>query len=394
VSFKIEAAQRVQRLPPSYVFDALAKRKREARGKGLDIIDLGIGDPDYGRPEAIREEISQEVHDHSNDRYPDTEGLVEYRQAWADLYRRDWGVELDPKCEVHHLIGGKEGIGHIPLALVNPGDIVLIPTPAYPVYLDGTILAHGTPVPLPLTMGTGFLPDFRAVASELAELAKVVWINSPHNPTGSVASLDYFEQLVDWAIRHKTIVLSDATYSHINSSGKPTPSILQVPKAKEVAAEFHSVSKMFSATGDRCGVIVGNQDIIAALHRVKASIDSGGSNFVQEAYAKHLLTSDQYIRALNAWYDVLREEAKKVLKGLGITFLDSGATFYLWSKTPDGFDSDEQFVHDLLDATGIVCTPGSGFGEAGGGYFRISLAATNIERIQEMGSRLQKFLAR
>ncbi len=388
-----QLAKRVQQLPGSYIFGEIAKRKTKAREKGLEIIDFGIGDPDWGTPGEIVNAIVRSVRDKVNHRYPDTEGTASYRTAWAKLYQQDWGVELDPKTEIHHLIGGKEGIGHFPLAFVNPGDIVICPDPAYPVYDEGTILAGGQPYYLPTLPENGFLPDFRSVPRDVAKNTKIIWVNSPANPTGAIASLEYFGELAEWAAHNNIIVCSDATYSHINGSGQPTPSFLQVPGAKEVGVEFHSVSKTFSATGFRLGVVVGNAELIAGLHRVKASLDSGGPTFIDMAFAAYLLAEDDYVAVLNKHYTQKRRALQSMLRGLGFGPHETDATFYVWARNPERFSESEPFTYGLIEKKGVVCIPGKGLGRANGeGFTRWSVAAIREEEIGEAESLIREYM--
>ena len=394
MSVKIEVADRVKRLPKSYIFAEVAKRKRAAANAGLDIIDFGIGDPDFGAPPAVVAAITKNLQDKANHRYPDTEGTREYREAWAILYERDFGVKLDPEKQVHHLIGGKEGIGNFPNAFVNPGDIVICPDPAYPVYDEGTILAEGEPYYLPLRAENNFIADFREIPEEIARRAKIFWSNYPNNPTGATADLDYFTNLARWAQRYNVIVCSDNTYSHINSFGSPTPSFLRAPGAMEVGVEFHSVSKTFSFTGARCGVVIGNADIIAGLHRIKSTLDSGGSDFVQLGVAAHLLGCSDYVTEINSIYTERRVAFQKVLADLGFGSFDSNATFYVWDKNPAGWSSEE-LAYGLIEQTGVVLIPGNGLGRTQGeGYIRGSVACAGLESIEKAGTRIKKFLAK
>ena len=391
---QIPVAQRVLRLPESYVFGKIAKAKTAAREAGRTIYDFGIGDPNWGAPSELIESIATSLRDTRTHDYPDTEGLPVYRQAWADLYKLDWGVELDPETEVHHLIGGKEGIAHAPLPFVNPGNIVICPDPGYPVYDEGTIIAGGEPYYLPLLEENGFLPDFESVPEEIARRAKIIWVNYPNNPTGAVADLGYFTRLARWGKRSETMVFSDVTYSHINGSGQPTPSFLQAPGSMEIGVEFHSISKTFSFTGARCAVVVGNQDIIKGLHRIKSGMDSGGPDFIQEGVALHLLGCREYIGDLNDAYSARREAMQEMLRGLGFVPHDSDATFYVWAKNPPGFEDSEAFAYDLIEKTGVVCVPGKGLGrENGEGYTRWSVARTSIHDIEDAEPYISTYLS-
>ncbi|MEX0621963.1 MAG: aminotransferase class I/II-fold pyridoxal phosphate-dependent enzyme [Candidatus Woykebacteria bacterium] len=379
---EIQVAQRVKNLPESYVFGKIAKAKAAAREAGRRVYDFGIGDPDWGAPIEMVEDIITALRDPTTHDYPDTEGLRVYREAWAGLYRQVWGVLLDPETEVHALIGGKEGIGHVPLAFVNPGDIVICPDPAYPVYDEGTIIAGGEPYYLPLLEENGFLPDFESVPQDIAARAKIFWINSPNNPTGSKANLKYFTRLAKWGKQTETMVFSDATYSHIGSE-RPSPSFLQAPGSMEVGVEFHSISKTFSFTGARCAAVVGNSDIIKGLHRIKASLDSGVPDFIQEAVATHLLSCEEYTDRINNEYSRLRVALQQELANLGFAPYKSEATFYVWAKNPTGFEDSEAFAYDLIEKTGVVCVPGKGLGRQNGeGYTRWSVARATMGDIR------------
>jgi LL-diaminopimelate aminotransferase len=389
----IEPAGRLTHLPPTYVFGRVARAKKAALDAGLSVIDFGIGDPDRGTPQSIIDSMCQHAQYAANHRYPDTEGTIEYREAWARFYLNEWGVTLDPDGEVHSLIGGKEGIGHIALALVNPGDIVICPDPGYPVYDEGTILAGGVPYYVELSAENDFLPDFESIPSDVAQRAKIFWINSPNNPTGAVASLAYFEALAEWARRHNIIICSDATYSHIGSN-IPAPSFMQATGAKDIGVEFHSVSKTLCATGFRLGVVVGNTQIIAALHRVKASLDSGQARFIELAFAGHLLDCDDHIRSWNQDLTRMRGLLQDALRLLDFIPVETGATFYTWAKLPEGFTDSEAFAYDLIEKTGVVCVPGKGLGrQHGEGYVRFSLAAATPEDISVAGPLMRDFIA-
>jgi len=389
---EIEVAQRVEDLPKTYVFTEIAKCQRRARDAGLEILDFGVGDPDYGAPEIIVRGIAEKVRDQTTHRYPDSKGTQEYREAWADFYYSSWRVHIDPVTEACHLLGGKEGIADIPRAFVNPGDIVLCPDPSYPVYPEGTILADGRPIYLPLLEENGFLPDLRSVGEPLAKAAKIIWINSPNNPTGSVASRKYFEELAMWARTYNVMVFSDATYSHIREGGEPAPSFLQAPYAKDVGVEFHSASKILSFTGSRCGIVVGNPEIIAGLLRVKSSSDSGGPNFIQLPIAEHLSNCGEYIQQLNAEYTLRRKALQQMLSGAGFGPYQSGATFYVWAKNPEGIPSTE-LTYGLIEETGVVSIPGSGLGqETGEGFSRWSVACATVETIEKAEPRIRKYL--
>jgi LL-diaminopimelate aminotransferase len=253
-----EFSQRISQLPP-YLFAQIDKKKREKIAQGVDVIDLGVGDPDIPTPKPIVDAMKRAVEKPEHHRYPSYEGMLSFRQAVADWYKRRFGVELDPEKEVITLIGSKEGIAHFPLAFVNPGDVVLCPDPAYPVYKIGTIFAGGIPYILPLKEENNFLPDFKSVPSDVLKKAKIIWVNYPNNPTSATATREFYKELIDWAREHNIIVASDLAYSEIYFDGEKPPSILEIEGAKDVAIEFHSLSKTFNMTGWRLGMAVGNE---------------------------------------------------------------------------------------------------------------------------------------
>ncbi|MCI4458600.1 MAG: LL-diaminopimelate aminotransferase, partial [Thermocrinis sp.] len=366
-----EFSQRISQLPP-YLFAQIDKKKREKIAQGADVIDLGVGDPDIPTPKPIVDAMKRAVEKPEHHRYPSYEGMLSFRQAVADWYKRRFGVELDPQKEVITLIGSKEGIAHFPLAFVNPGDVVLCPDPAYPVYKIGTLFAGGVPYILPLKEENNFLPDFKSVPSDVLKKAKIIWVNYPNNPTSATATREFYKELIDWAREHNIIVASDLAYSEIYFDGEKPPSILEIEGAKEVAIEFHSLSKTFNMTGWRLGMAVGNEKLIAGLGKVKTNVDSGQFQAIQEAGIAALNLPEEEIQKLRDIYKERREVMAKALKEAGLEVYPSNATFYLWVKVPKGFSS-AQFVEKLLEECAIVCTPGNGFGEHGEGYFRISL---------------------
>jgi len=381
-----ELAQRLKALPP-YLFAELDRRKQEKMEQGVDVIDLGVGDPDLPTPEPIVEALREAAGRPENHRYPSYVGMKAYRQAVADWYRRRFGVELDPDREVIALIGSKEGIAHFPLAFVNPGDVVLHPDPAYPVYRIGALFAGGEPYPLPLKEENDFLPDLGAIPNEVVERAKIIWINYPNNPTSADATEEFYRELIRWAKRHGIIVASDNAYSEIYTGDRKPISILQIEGAKEVAVEFHSLSKTYNMTGWRIGMAVGNEELVRGLGKVKTNVDSGQFNAVQVAGIAALSMPEEELDKLRAVYRERREVMTSALKRLGLRPLESDVTFYVWTRVPEGYTSAE-FVGRLIDEAGIVCTPGNGFGPSGEGYFRISLTVPT-ERLAEAAERIE-----
>lgn len=381
-----EYAQRIKTLPP-YLFAQIDQKKREKLQQGVDLIDLGVGDPDIPTPQPIVEAMKRAVEKPEHHRYPSYEGMLSFRQAVANWYKRRFGVDLDPNTEIVTLIGSKEGIAHFPLAFVNPGDVVLCPDPAYPVYKIGTIFAGGEPYILPLKEENGFLPDFKSVPKDILKRAKIIWVNYPNNPTSAVAEESFYRELIDWARENNIIVASDLAYSEIYFGDKKPMSILQVDGAKEVAIEFHSLSKTFNMTGWRLGMAVGNKDLIAGLGKVKTNVDSGQFQAIQEAGITALSLPEEEVQKIRDIYRERRNAMIKALEDVGLEVYKSDATFYLWVKVPKGYTSAE-FVSLLLDKCGIVCTPGNGFGQYGEGYFRISLTVPT-ERLLEAVERIR-----
>ncbi len=381
-----EYAERIRVLPP-YLFAQIDKKKREKIAQGVDVIDLGVGDPDMPTPEPVVSAMKRAVEKPEHHRYPSYEGMLSFRQAVAQWFKKRFGVDVDSEKEVVTLIGSKEGIAHFPLAFVNPGDVVLCPDPAYPVYKIGTIFAGGTPYIMPLKEENNFLPDFKSIPEDVLKRAKIIWANYPNNPTSATATLDFYKELVQWAKEHNIIVASDLAYSEIYFSDRKPPSILEVEGAKDVAIEFHSFSKTFNMTGWRLGFAVGNKDLIAGLGKVKTNVDSGQFQAIQEAGITALNLPEEYIENIRRVYRDRRTAMTQALESAGLEVYRSDATFYLWVKVPKGYTSAE-FVSKLLDECGIVCTPGNGFGEHGEGYFRISLTVPT-ERLMEAVQRIK-----
>lgn len=383
----VEYSERIKSLPP-YLFAQIDKKKREKLSQGVDIIDLGVGDPDIPTPEPIVKAMQKAVEKPEHYRYPSYEGMLSFRSAVADFYKRRFGVYLDPHKEVIALIGSKEGIAHFPLAFINPGDVVLCPDPAYPVYKIGTIFAGGMPYTLPLKEENHFLPDFKNVPEEVLRKAKLIWVNYPNNPTSAVATESFYRELIQWAKEHNIIVASDLAYSEIYFGKEKPTSILQIEGAKDVAIEFHSLSKTYNMTGWRIGMAVGNEKLIAGLGKVKTNVDSGQFQAIQEAAITALNLPESEVQKIRDIYKQRREVMVKALESIGLEVYNSSATFYLWVKVPKGFTSAE-FVSVLLDQCSIVCTPGNGFGDYGEGYFRISLTLPT-ERLLQAVERINK----
>jgi LL-diaminopimelate aminotransferase len=382
----VEMAQRLVSLPP-YLFAELDRRKAALKAKGVDIIDLGVGDPDLPTPQRIVERMREVVLNPHNHRYPGYEGLREFREAASRWYEKRFGVMLDPDGEVLALIGSKEGIAHIPLAFINPGAYSLVPSPGYPVYHAGTIFAGGKSFFMPLVEERGFLPDLRQVPREVAESATLLFINYPNNPTAAVADEDFFAEVVEFARRYHIIICHDAAYSEISYDGYAPPSFLEVEGAMEVGVEFHSLSKTYNMTGWRLGFAVGNRDILAGLGKAKTNIDSGVFQAVQWAGIEALEGNQSDVEKMCAIYQRRRDVMVQGLRSVGLHVTSPRATFYLWTKVPPGHDS-VSFSSLVLNQAGVVVTPGNGFGEAGEGYMRIALTVPEA-RLEEAVERLQ-----
>ncbi len=383
-----EPAARIKHLPP-YLFASIDRMKQEAVKKGMDIIDLSIGDPDIPTPGPIVRAMKKAVENPVHHRYPSYEGMLSYREAVAHWYKKRFNAKLDPKTEVLSLIGSKEGIGHIPLAFVNPGDVVLVPSPGYPVYPIGTLFAGGESCMMPLREENNFLPDLNRIPKGMLKKAKLMFINYPNNPTSTVAPRGFFEEVIKFASKNNIIVCHDASYTEIYYDKKPL-SFMQFDGAKEVGIEFHSLSKTYNMTGWRIGFAVGNSQVLAGLGKVKTNLDSGVFQAIQEAAVAGLGLDQNMLLPIRNTYRQRRDTLYKGLKKLGMHLVKPDATFYLWVKVPRRFDS-MGFVTHLLDQAGVLSTPGNGFGDAGEGYVRFALTAPD-KRIQEAVERIGRIL--
>jgi len=384
---RIEKAKRVAEIPP-YLFAEIDRKKAEMRRKGMDLIDLGIGDPDIPTPQPIIDRLKKAADNPKHHRYPSYEGMIEFRTAVAQWYQKRFGVRLDAATEVLSLIGSKEGIAHIPLAFVNPGDTVLVPSPGYPVYRVSTLFAGGTPYFLPLRKETGFLPNLSEIPKSVAEKSKLLFINYPNNPTAAVAEKSFFEEVVAFARRYNIIVCHDAAYSEVAFDGYRPASFMEVEGAKEVGIEFHSLSKTFNMTGWRIGFAVGCPEIVSSLGRIKENIDSGLFQAIQEAGIEALNRFDTPLTEIIKIYEGRRNLMVKGLRELGLELEQPKASFYLWIRVP-GKQTSSQFAALLLEKAGIVATPGNGFGDAGEGYIRMALTVDE-SRLKEAIERLKK----
>lgn len=384
-----EFAERVKNLPP-YLFATIDKMKQEALSKGVDLIDLSIGDPDIPTPEHIVEAMKKAVENPAHHRYPSYEGMLSFREAVANWYGRRFGVTLDPQKEVLSLVGSKEGIGHIPLAFVNPGDVVLVPSPGYPVYPVSTLFAGGEAFIMPLVEKNCFMPDFSAISEDVLMRAKLIFINYPNNPTSAVAPKGFYEEVIGLAQKYNIIVCHDAAYSEIYYDGKRPMSFMELEGAKEVGIEFHSLSKTYNMTGWRIGFAVGNRDVLAGLGKIKTNLDSGVFQAVQEASIVALRTGEETLSKIRNIYQSRRDALFEGLRSLGFDLVKPEATFYLWVNVPSNFDSSG-FVTHLLEEAGVLGTPGNGFGASGEGYIRFALTVP-VDRIKVAVERIRKIL--
>ena len=370
-------SKRLGQLAP-YPFVEISRILAEKRAAGEDVVTFGIGDPDIPTPPHVIERLVRASYDPPNHRYPETDGLPEVRRAIAGWYETRFGVKLDPDKEVLPLIGAKEGIGHVALCLLDPGDIALVPDPAYPVYKVGTMFAGAESYWMPLQEENGWLPDLDSIPTDVARAAKVMWLNYPNNPTSAVAPHDYYKKVIEFARRYDIAILHDAAYSEVVYDGYKAPSFMEFDGAKQVGLEFHSLSKCFNMTGWRIGMAVGDADMIKALFQIKANLDSGIPQAIQEMAIEALSGPQDAIDENNAIYQSRRDKLVDVLTRLGLRVAPPKACLYIWARIPQGFTSAE-FAALLLDDISVVVTPGSSYGERGEGYIRLSLTTPNTQ---------------
>ncbi|MFC2013027.1 LL-diaminopimelate aminotransferase [Chloroflexota bacterium] len=367
----MKTAKRIENLPP-YLFVEISRKIAEKRARREDVVSFGIGDPDIPTPAHILNRLCQAARDPSNHRYPESESLPELRRAVAAWYQKRFDISLDADTEVLPLIGSKEGIVHIAQCFLDPGDIALVPDPAYPPYPMGTILAGGEPHLMPLTAENNFLPDFGIIPKDVLKQAKILWINYPNNPTGAVADIEFFNGVVKFARRHDLIVCHDGPYTEVAYDGYRPVSFMQAAGAKDVGVEFHSLSKSYNMTGWRIGMVVGSAGVVDVLKRVKSNMDSGIPQAIQLAAIEALTGNQDCIQAHNDVYQKRRDLIIDMLNRIGLTAEVPRAGLYIWAKVPKGYTS-VSFASELLEKTSVVVTPGTGYGPAGEGYVRLSL---------------------
>ena len=386
----MRTAKRIEKLPP-YLFAEIDRKVAEAKARGADIISFGVGDPDLPTPKHVVDALAQAAKDVATHRYPSYTGMPEFRSSIAEWYQRRFGVTLDADTQVLPLVGSKEGIFHLPVAFVDPGDVALIPDPGYPVYETGTILAHGEPVMMPLTADNDFVPDLTALSHETLDKARVMWLNYPSNPTAACVDVGFFERAVAFCKNNDILLAHDAAYTEITYDGYVAPSVLQAPGALDCAIEFHSLSKTYNMTGWRVGWVAGSADAIEAMKRLKTNIDSGIFDAVQHAGIAAIEGPQDDLLATIDTYRHRRDLLCDGLKSMGVVVEPPKGSIYLWVPVPEGHDSGS-FTTFLLDEVDIVVAPGTGYGPSGEGFVRFSLTIAD-ERLEEGVERLRKIVS-
>jgi LL-diaminopimelate aminotransferase len=382
-------AQRVDQLPP-YLFAELERKIEEKRQAGVDVISLGIGDPDLPTPASVVAEGQRQMARPDTHQYPSNRGRPAFRQAVADFYQRRFGVELDPDTEILPLLGGKEGVAHICWAMLDPGDACLAADPGYPVYTSGPLLCGAQPVLMPLTAETRFQPDLEAIDTATRDRANLLFCNYPNNPTGAVIEDAFFERLARFGLEHQIPIVHDNAYSEITFDGYVAPSFLQAPGAKEAGIEMFSLSKAYNMTGWRVGAAVGNAEMIHALWKLKTNIDSGMFEAVQMAAVRALAEGVGVAREMCEVYRRRRDLAVAALNAVGIPVQAPRGTMYIWVPVPAGHSS-VSFAELVLEQAGVVVSPGSSYGPNGEGYVRLSLTLPD-GRLREAVDRIEQHL--
>ena len=384
----MQFSSRLGKLAP-YPFVEISRIIAEKRAAGADVVTFGIGDPDIPTPQPIIDRLLTASQDPPNHRYPETDGLPEMRRAIAHWYEQRFDVRLDPDQEVLPLIGAKEGIGHVAFCFLDPGDVALVPDPAYPVYGVGTMFAGAESYIMPLREENGWLPDLSAIPNDIARAAKVMWLNYPNNPTSAVASAEDLASYVAYCREYDIALLHDAAYSEVGYDGYRAASLLQIEGASDIGIEFHSLSKSYNMTGWRMGMAVGNADMIKALFQIKANLDSGIPQAIQEMSMEALTGPQDCIEDNRVIYQRRRDRVVSAVRKMGLAVDVPQASLYIWARVPDGFTSAE-FAARLLEEVDIVVTPGSSYGQFGEGYIRLSLT-TPDEQVEKGCQRLESW---
>lgn len=367
----MKVSERLEKIPP-YLFAEIDRKIAEARAKGIDIISLGIGDPDKPTLQPVVDEMHKAIDNPKNHDYPPYNGTEQFRTAARNWIKKRFDVELNADTEILANIGSKEAIAHVFFAYVDKGDYTLVPDPGYPVYKNATIFAGGTPYAMPLLEENGFLPDLDKIPEDIARKAKLMFINYPNNPTGATADLEFYKKAVAFCKKYDILLCSDMAYSEMTYDGYKAPSVLQVEGAKDVTLEFYSHSKSYNMTGWRVGFVAGNAAAIKALGTIKNNIDSGTFKAIQQAASAAFSVNQSYIDKLNGMYQERRDVMVKGLQELGWDIKPTKATFYIWIPTPNGMSSEE-FATIMLEKANVVVPPGIGYGKCGEGYIRIAL---------------------
>ena len=383
----ISPAERIQALPP-YVFARLDELKARAREQGLDLIDLGMGNPDGATPQPVVEAAIAAIQNPANHGYPPFEGTASFRRAITNWYQRRYGVNLDPDSEALPLLGSKEGLAHLAIAYINPGDLVLVPSPAYPAHFRGPLIAGGKVHSLILKPESDWLIDLSAIPDAVAQQAKILYFNYPSNPTAATAPREFFEEIVAFARKYEILLVHDLCYAELAFDGYQPTSLLEIPGAKEIGVEFHTLSKTYNMAGWRVGFVVGNRHVIQGLRTLKTNLDYGIFAALQSAAETALQLPDVYLHEVQARYRRRRDFLIQGLAQLGWDIPKTKATMYLWVPCPVGMGSTD-FALSVLQQTGVVCTPGNAFGVAGEGYVRMSLIA-DCDRLQEVLRRFKQ----
>ena len=382
----VRKSERLNKIPP-YLFAEIDRKISEAKAKGVDIISLGIGDPDTPTLQPVVDEMHKAIDNPKNHDYPPYNGTENFRKSAVEWMKNRFKVELDADKEMLANIGSKEAIAHVFFAFVDEGDYTLVPDPGYPVYKNATIFAGGTPYSMPLLEENSFLPDFDKIPEDIAKKSKLMFLNYPNNPTGAVADLEFFKKAVDFCKKYDILLCHDMAYCEMTYDGYKAPSVLEVEGAKDIAIEFYSHSKSYNMTGWRVGFVCGNADAIKALGTIKNNIDSGTFKAIQQAAQKAFSIEKSTIDKLNDMYKARRDAACEGFRELGWTIAPSKATFYLWLPVPKGMTSEE-FVTVMLEKAGIVVPPGNGYGKFGEGYFRVALTK-DVETIKKCIERMK-----
>ena len=385
---KLKYSKRFETIEP-YLFVGISKTIADKKKQGIDVISFGIGDPDIPTPTFALESLKKHSDNPFNHRYPESEGLPEFREEVAEYYKSRFGVDLNSSNEIIALIGAKEGIGHMSFCLIDEGDISIVPDPGYPVYSAGCNFAGGEIYKMPLVESLGWKPDLNLIPLEIRKKAKMLWLNYPNNPTGGVADLNFFKEVVNFGIENDIAIMHDACYSEVTFGSYVAPSILEVPRAKEIAIEFHSLSKSFNMTGWRLGFAAGNKELVDSLLTVKSNLDSGVPQAIQMMGIDALKGMSEFVKGNNLIYQKRRDKLSLALERIGLNVEKPQGALYLWCKVPDGYNSAE-FTELLLDQCNVVVTPGTGYGQYGEGFVRLSLT-TPDELVDEGIKRISKW---